>query len=256
MDKKIIRNFLYNSTYQIMIIFLPFITIPYISKIFSPKDLGVFSSTNAVASFFCTLGMFALNLYAAREIALVRDDKKKLSEKYYEIRFLQRIMIISSSLIYITIFILMNGNNYMKVFYIIQFINLVASYFDIAWLYIGLEAFDKTVTRNTMVKLGAIIAIFTFVNNENDLPIYILIIPLAALVGNLSMWTYKSKIINKIKIDKYNFFRNFRGAFLLFIPTICSNIYIVFDRSILAYVSSLSEVGMYDQSQKIIRVII
>ena len=70
MDKKIIQNFLYNILYQILVLILPFITIPYISRIFSPEQIGVYSITYSVVQMYVILGMFAIGSYGAREIAL------------------------------------------------------------------------------------------------------------------------------------------------------------------------------------------
>lgn len=255
MDKKLIRNFIYNSAYQVMIIFIPFITIPYISRIFSPVEMGIFGSTSSVSSLFCTISIFALNYYGVREIAKVKDNSEKLSIKYREIRAVQLLAASFSSLIYIIFFIILNKSN-LKIAFIVQFLGLMASFFDISWLFMGLELFNKTFFRNTLAKLISIISIFIFVKDAKDLYIYIAIIPISTFVGNLSMWSYKSKIIKKVKLNRLNLINNFKGAFLLFIPTIFTNIYLVLDRSILNIVSNFAEVGMYDQSQKIIRIMV
>ena len=252
MDKKIIQNFLYNILYQILVLILPFIAIPYISRIFSPEQIGVYSITYSVVQMYVILGMFAIGSYGAREIALYRDNKQKLSIKYNEIRFLQRIMIIISTIIYILLYVSRSSEE-MKYIYILQSLNLVACFFDISWLYIGVENFKKTVTRNLIVKIISLIFIFLIIKNDNDLYKYILIMSLSTLLGNLSMWMNKSEIIDKCKLDYYNFIENFKLSFSLLIPQIFFQLYTSFDRSILGLVTSASEVGMYDQSQKIIR---
>lgn len=252
MDKKIIQNFIYNIIYQILVLLLPFITMPYISRIFSPDQIGAYSITYSVVQLFIIFGMFAIGSYGAREIALYRDNKVKLSEKYNEIRFLQNVMIIISSTFYYLIYI--HGNvGEMRYLYYLQGINLIACLFDISWLYIGVENFKKTITRNLIVKLMSLILIFMLIKNNSDLNKYILIIGISTLMGNLSMWISKGELINKCKVNKFYFIKNFKSAFTLFIPQLFFQIYTSFDRSILGLVSTVDQVGLYDQSQKLIR---
>lgn len=252
MDKKIIKNLIYNTSYQILVLLLPFITIPYVSRVFTPNDLGVYSSTYANVSLFCIMGMFAINSYGTRVVAKSRNDKNLLSIKYKELRCMQIVTTGIALLFYALIFVVFNKNN--KDIYLLQGINILAFMVDISWLYMGVEDFKKTVIRNTFVKIISIIMIFTLVKDSSDLNVYILIIACSSLFGNLAMWKYKSSIVDNVKIEKINLIKNMKESFFLLVPVFFFQIYTSFDRSILANVSSMSEVGMFDQSQKIIRI--
>ena len=69
MDTKVIKNYLYNVSYQILTIILPFITTPYISRVLSPEGVGIYSYTNSITQYFILFGCIGLNLYGQREIA-------------------------------------------------------------------------------------------------------------------------------------------------------------------------------------------
>ncbi|MGL5067496.1 MAG: oligosaccharide flippase family protein [Sarcina sp.] len=252
MDKKIIKNLIYNTSYQILVLLIPFITIPYISRVFTPDTLGIYSSTFANVNMFCILGMFAMNAYGTRVIAESRSDKKLLSIKFKELRYMQTLTVGIAFLSYIIIFLGFNKNN--RLIYALQGINILAYMVDISWLYMGIEDFKKTVTRNIVVRLISIILIFIVVKDSSDIGKYILIISLSAFLGNLAMWRYKNQIVIKVKKYNLNIKKNIYEAFFLLIPIFCYQIYTIFDRSILGYVTSMSEVGTFDQSQKIIRI--
>lgn len=250
MDKKIIINFIYNSGYQILILILPFITIPYVSRIFSPSEIGIYSSTYSMSQMFLIIGMFAVGSFGVKEIAANRNNKENLSDKFYKIRYIQKITMTISIIVYLIIVFLFNNN---RCIFFIQSINLLAGLFDISWLFMGLEDFGKTITRNIIVKLVSLILIFIFVKDSSDLWLYTFILSGSMLLGNLSMWVYKKNIILE-KQKKYIYIKDdFISAFSLLIPQIAFQIYTSFDRSILGSVSHMEEVGMYDQSQKIIR---
>ncbi len=252
MDKKIIINFIYNTGYQILTLLLPFITIPYVSRIFSPEELGVYSATLSTAQMFSVIGMFAVGAYGVKEIAANRDDKVKLSEKFYQIRYMQKITMIISIITYYIFFVFTNKGND-KVLYIIQSIHLLAGLVDISWLFIGLEDFKKTVIRNIVVKLGSLTLIFILVNKPTDLWIYTVILAASMLLGNISMWVYIKGMIVKDRKKNKNLKLNITMASSLLIPQIAYQMYTSFDRTILGMVSSMQDVGMYDQSQKIVR---
>lgn len=251
MDRKIISNFLYNTIYQVITLLLPFITIPYISRIFSPEDIGIYSLTYSIIQMFLIIGMFAVGSYGVKEIAASRDNKAKLNEKFYEIRYMQKFTMFISLILYL-LFVFFINSEY-KIMYIIQSLYLVAGLIDISWLFMGLEDFKKTITRNIIVKLASLSLIFILIRSPKDLYIYSLILALSTLLGNASMWIYKGKLVNKIIIKKRNLKNNLVIAFSLLIPQIAFQIYTSFDRTILGVVSTVNEVGMYEQSQKMVR---
>lgn len=78
---KIIKNSIYNIMYQIITVLLPIITVPYISRVLGEGGVGKQAYTLAFAQYFILIGSIGLNLYGNRQIAYVRDDKKKLDRK-------------------------------------------------------------------------------------------------------------------------------------------------------------------------------
>ena len=71
------KNFAYQSAYQILLILLPFITSPYISRVLGPENTGVFSYSYSVANYFVIFAMLGINNYGNRMIAMVRDERSR-----------------------------------------------------------------------------------------------------------------------------------------------------------------------------------
>ena len=42
------KNIIYNISYQILILIVPFITSPYVSRVLGPEGLGTYSVTTAI----------------------------------------------------------------------------------------------------------------------------------------------------------------------------------------------------------------
>ncbi|HEM4956090.1 TPA: oligosaccharide flippase family protein, partial [Streptococcus suis] len=49
---KTIKNYIYSSLYQIFLVIVPFLTIPYVSRVLGAELIGINSYTNTIMSYF------------------------------------------------------------------------------------------------------------------------------------------------------------------------------------------------------------
>lgn len=84
MKKSIMKNYLYNLAYQILIIIMPIITTPYLSRTLGASGIGTYSYTISIVTYFILFGSFGTAIYGQREVAYVQDDTKK--KKYSILR--------------------------------------------------------------------------------------------------------------------------------------------------------------------------
>lgn len=252
---QIVKNFLYNVSYQILVLILPLITVPYVSNILGAEGIGDYAFTYANMQYFTIFGMIGITLYGSRQIAYVRDDKEKLKNTFYSIYILQLITTTIALIGYLIFTLLIDTGNY-KWLYIVQGINILASMVDISWLFIGLEQFKKTVVRNTLVKLVSLATIFIFVKTADDTIIYSGILGISALVGNLTFWVYIPKMIGFKSIKINGLKLHLKNSLTLFIPQIATQIYLLLDRTLLGILTDSIQVGYYENSQKIVKIVL
>ncbi len=251
MGHSVKKNYLYNLIYQVIIILIPLITTPYVSRVLTSSGVGLYSYTNSIATYFILFGSLGISLYAQREIAYLRDNKQKRSNTFFELFILRLITMTISILVYY--FVIVRNSTY-HLFYLIFIIELIATIFDISWFFQGLEEFKKTVLRQLITKIISVICIFVFVKKASDLNIYILIYVLSTLVGNLSLWFYLPKYIDVKSLKELNITKHIKPTLSLFIPQIAMQIYLVLDKTMIGrIINDMSEVGNYEQSQKIIK---
>lgn len=252
--KSITKNYLYNLTYQILILILPLVTTPYISRVLGAEAIGIYSYTYNIVSYFILFGSLGVALYGQREIAYIGDDEKARKKTFIEIVSFRFIVMVITILIYFIVFA--NGEQY-QTFYRIWMLELFATALDISWFFQGMEEFKKTVIRNIMVRLTSVSLIFIFVKSPEDLIKYITIYAVADLLGNLSLWLYLPKYLKGKKVGNINIFRHFAPIILLFIPQIANQIYNMIDKTMIGkIIEDKSEVGYYEQAQKITRVLL
>ena len=114
---KILKNYLYNMSYQIIAIILPFITVPYISRVLGADAVGINSYTNAIITYFVLIANVGLTVYGNRTISYTRDSIYKRSQKFWEIVLIKWIMATIS---------------FFFIFYVCKFLWKVLKFFNVA----------------------------------------------------------------------------------------------------------------------------
>lgn len=251
---KVIKNYLYNAGYQILYMLAPLITVPYISRNLGAHASGINSYTNAWVTFFYLMGQMGVTLYGNREIAYHRDNIKMRSQTFWSIELLQ-IMTVSLSLLIYLFAVFFFSTTFQK-YFLLQSLWIIAAGLDISWYFMGLEDFKKTVVRNTIVKLISIVAIFIFVRRPSDLWKYILLLGIAQLGGSATLWPYLKGSVHWVKLRDLHPFKHFYPAFLLFIPTITTQVYMVVNRLMLGRMSTQAATGQFDYGDKIVKLVL
>lgn len=249
---KILKNYLYNSFYQILILIIPFITIPYVTRVLGDSNYGINSFTNSITQYFVILGSIGITLYGNRTIAYVSDDKDARSEKFWEIFWLKFFTMTISIAAFFIFILLGNGN---ETFYLCQSFLLFSALFDISWYFVGREDFKKTVLRNSLVKISSLILIFVFVKTSTDLWKYILINSLSLFVGQLTLWPYLKNEIYFKKVKLNQIAKHFPQSLALFVPQIAVQIYGILNKTLLGIFGTMSEVGNFEAADKTVTIV-
>ena len=144
---KVIKNHLYNLSYQILTIILPIITVPYVTRIFTSEDLGNYGFYNSIVSYFSLFAMLGIGIYGTKQIAAANDVSSTFWN-IYAIQLISSILAISVYVIAILSIPQMRG-----IIPLILGIVLFTKMLDISWLFAGKEEFKKITLRNTVVKV-------------------------------------------------------------------------------------------------------
>lgn len=164
-----VKNIIYNALYQVFIIALPLITIPYVSRVLGVGNLGINSYVTSVGIALSVVILMGLNQVGVRSIANAHDDKLLL-KTFRGLWLLQLLMGIVVCLIYalglVSIFPY-------KFYFILELPYLLSYIIDISWFYIGIGKLQNVIIRNTIIKLISVMCIFLLVKSSSDLYIYI-----------------------------------------------------------------------------------
>ncbi|MCY9805998.1 polysaccharide biosynthesis C-terminal domain-containing protein [Lentilactobacillus senioris] len=250
---KLVKNYFYNVGYQVFILIVPLITTPYITRVLGSEGVGINAYTNSIIQYFILLGSIGIGLYGNRTIAYVRDDKQKMSQNFWEISILRFITI---GIAYAAFLIFLIFTKQYQQFYLYQSVQIIAAAFDISWLFMGIENFQRTVLRNFFIKTLSVIAIFVFVKNSHDVGAYILVLTISTLIGNVSLWGYLRKTVSKPNFSQLNLIGHIRPSVGLFVPQIATQIYLVLNKTMLGSIDGVQSAGFYENSDKMVKMVL
>lgn len=246
------KNFMYNIIYQCLVLIIPLVTAPYLSRVIGAKGVGTYSYTYSVVYYFMLFTLLGVNNYGNRSIAKVRDNKEKLSKTFWSIYILQFIM--GSLMIIMYLMYIFIWNTTYRNIALIECLFVVSAMLDINWMFFGLEEFKKTITRNTFIKVGNVLLIFLFVKSKSDLWKYTLIMAGMTCLSQLILWGFLKQKINLVKISFNDIKQHIKPNLILFIPVIAVSLYKMMDKIMLGFLTNVTEVGFYENAEKIISI--
>lgn len=250
---KVIRNYLYNVGYQVLALIVPLITSAYVSRVLQPKGVGANAFTNSIIQYFILIASMGIGYYGNRQIAYVRDSRKKMAETFWEIQIVKTIMTLIA---FIAFEIFMIFYTRQPKYMWAQSLNLLAVAFDISWFYEGIEDFKVTVLKNSFVKIISMIAIFLFIKNPDDVILYIIVLAVSTLLGNLTLWPNIKHDLSKVNIRILNPWPHFLPMIELFIPQIATQVYVQLNKTMLGGMVSETASGYYQYSDNLIKLIL
>lgn len=248
MNKKLFQNFIYQGSYQVLLILMPIITIPIISRNLGPHGIGTWNYINSIVTYFILVASLGLSSYGVREIALAKRDKKKLSTKFWELELFNAFFSMGTLVIYILFSSLMKE----RILFLIQGLAVLSSLFDISWFFAGIEDFKKVSLVNFFVKIISFICIVLFINSTEDLWKYFLIQSCSMLLSQLSFWLFLKGKVYFVKVSLQAIWMHFRPALNFFIAKVAGTVFFNVNKTILGLFLSMTIVGYFSNALSMI----
>lgn len=245
------KNAIWMAMYEIFIYICPLITAPYIARVLGTYGTGVYSYTYSIVSYFVVLTQLGVNLYGRREIASCLNLEER-SKTFWGIWIIETGMFLLSSVAYV-VFLLIYDTD-MKTAFLIQYLTLLGAWLDISWLYFGVENFKVAVSRNIIVKVFSLFAVFIFVKEPSDVNIYVFIMAFTNTISVVVMWITVGRYISLISIKTEMLKKHFIPLLKMFIPVLSTQLFSMTDKVFLGVMTSVDAVGIYENAYKISRV--
>ena len=251
--KNLSKNLIYNIIYQILLYIIPFILTPYLSRTLGATQIGEYSYTYSIVYYFMLFTLLGINNYGVRKISKAKREKDALGEAFSSIYGLQLILGLISLIVYNLVSVVLLSTH--RTILLIHNLFLISAVVDINWFFFGIEKFDITVTRNAIIKVLSTLLIFMLVKNPDSILVYTIIMAGSTLLSQLYLVAILHKYINFYPLDiSKSIKHHFTKCLVLFIPVIAYSIYRVMDKTMIGGIVSTTELGYYENAEKIINI--
>ena len=244
------RNLLINVSYQLLVVAIPLIVAPYVSRTLGPEGVGVYAYTFNFAYCFALVGMLGVANYGNRTIAALGDRRDLRSRAFWNIWSIQIVMSLGACFAY-GLWCLLAAPENPRIAWV-QIITVACSLFDISWFFFGIEKFQITVGRNLVVKLLNMGLIFALVRGPEDLTLYTLIMVGGTLLNHLLLFLFLPREVSFVRPDRTEMGKHWKPMVMLFFPVVAISIYKIMDKVMIGALSGAVQTGLYEYAEKII----
>ena len=244
-------NYIMQLVYQILVnMVIPVVTIYWLTRTLGADKMGTFNYLNSWSSYFVLFALMGTSQYGQREIAFRQNDKAAYSRVFVSVQTLRTILSLVSIGLWIVFSLIFNADKIILFIFTINLINVIV---DISWFYIGLEDFSLVIRRSIVVRVVYTLSIFLFIRGPEDIYRFVLIETGFFALVSLSLWPGVFKRLERVSCD--NLLRHFKGAFLLFIPALATQLYSMIDKTMIGLysVGGYSENAYYELTQNMVK---
>lgn len=254
--KTVVANFGYLSLLQVAGYVFPLITLPYLARTIGVRGIGEVAFASTVMIYFMTITRWSFNYTATKEIALNREDSKKLSEIFSTVFWSKvTLLMFSYSILSALILVIPLFRSSWLVLILTSFM-MVGDVIFPTWLFQGLERMKYSTIMSFLIKLLFTLLVFSFVKNEDDYIYQPLFQSIGFLIaGGVSLYIVVIKW--KIKLIKIPFpvvLSEIKSGFNVFVYLISHNLYGAFSLLLLGQFHGKSANGIYDAGEKFITI--
>lgn len=253
--KSLGKNAFLNGFKNILNLLFPLVTFPYVSKVLNVQGIGQYNFSQATVSYFSLIAGLGISSYAIREGSRYRDRKKDFNIFASEVLLCN---IISTIIAYLLLGVCMLFIDKLKAYSSLIWvfsIQIVFTTIGIEWLYSIYEEYEYITVRSIIFKIISIILIFIFVKDSEDTLNYALITVFAIVGSNVFNLFHSRNYFQLVKVNIKDCVKHFKPIIIIFASNIAIMIYVYSDITMLGFLQTDYEVGIYSVSVKIYNIV-
>lgn len=241
-------NFLWNASYQLLLVLAPLVTTPYLSRVLGAEQVGVYSYTYSVTNYFVMIATLGMANYGVRVVASASDDRAHRSRAFWSAYVSQLCIAVPTIAVYIA-YMAFDPQGGPRVA-LVWGMWVVSAALDVSWLFFGSEEFRLPTERSFVTKLASIVAIFAFVKSSEDLWVYCAAIAGSYLANQMIMWPFVGRYVDWVRPAWAEVRAHFAPNLRLFAPVVAISLYTSLDKIMLGAISGMEQAGYYEYSEK------
>lgn len=253
-NKTVLANFSYLSLLQVFTILFPLLTYPYLLRVIGLELYGVIVFAQTIINYVSLVINFGFNMSGARDVAVHKEDKVRLSRIVSSTYLCKFILWIVCLIVYLSIISIVPFFRDYYWVYLLSFLLTLNELLLPIWFFQGIEKMKYITIVNLSARLLFVAAIFLFVRERED---YLLVPFLngigTILAGGLSLYIVLGKEkINLFVIPIKDLKLAYKESFPLFVSSLSTQIYVNVNKLVIGSFLGMSEVSIYDMADKVL----
>jgi PST family polysaccharide transporter len=247
------ENFLSLSTLQVLVYIIPFITLPYLTRVLGVYNYGLVNFAIAFNTYFIIITDYGFNLSAVREISVNREDPHRVSEIFSSVMLIKGILATLSFCILLLVILNIPRFSVNWQVYIFAFGLVIGNVIFPTWFYQGMERMKYITVLNVLTNLIFLAAIFIFIKRPSDY----LYVPLLQSMGTLttgviSQWIIRTRFNVRFHLPPLRtVYETFRDSTQFFLSRVSVSIYTSSNSFFLGLFAGNTAVGYYSAAEKL-----
>ena len=194
--------------------------------------------------------MMGISYVAIREVANSKGEIKKLSQTCSSLLALNLITtIIVIIALVASIFFVPRFHEQSNLLFIGIF-KVLFNTLSIEWLYRGLEDFRYITVRSILIRLAYVVSVFVFIRQENDYPVYYLLLTLTTVINALVNLGQSRKYV-RFTLKGIDFSSIIKPFLILGVYQLLTSLYKTFNIVFLGFEGGNEQVGYYTTATKL-----
>lgn len=249
------KNFAYKSVLTLSTYLINFITFPYVARVLGVERIGLVNFVDNTVNYFLLFATMGVGLLGVREIAAVKEDKKRRDQVYSSVLALNLLFTLVSLGIYLLCVVTIPKLcQYDELFYI-GTAKILFTVFLVEWFFTGVENFRYITLRSILIKVLYIISVFLFVRDTSDYRLYFILTVGVVVLNALINQLYIREFV-RVRWNNIQLFKCLKQNVTLGIYTLMTSMYLTFNVMYLGLVSNNTEVGYYTTAFKLYSVVL
>lgn len=256
MARSIKTNYIFNLINTVSSFIFPVITFPYASRIMLAEGIGLVNFYQSIIQYISLFTCLGIPMYAIREIAKVRDNPQECSKTTLEILSLHLFLTFLGYLIvYILCLSLTEIQANIPLFLILS-LTLILTTIGCEWFYQGIEDFKYITIRGLIVKIAAVIVLFTMVKTQEDILWYGGYCVIGVLGGNIFNFIRLRKFIHFTHFRNLHPFKHLKPALHIFLLNLIVSLYVNLNSVMLGFLKGPESVGFFTAATRLSQMIL
>lgn len=255
--KRLMSNFLSLSILQGANYILPLITFPYLVRVIGVEYFGLLAFATAIITYFALITDYGFSLTATREISTHRDNREKIIEIFSSVMLIKFFLFLLASFLLLVLIFSFEKFRQDWLVYFLTFGSVFGQVLFPIWFFQGMERMKYITYINVASRLLFTVAIFIFIQKEEDFYIVPLLNSLSFIASGLySLYLVKKDFQIEFQSQSFHTIKPYVvDGWHIFISRFGVNLYKSNAILVLGLFSSELIVGYFAIAKKIVDVI-